>query len=226
MRRRAAVGAARHVAAPWHVRCHSGAEVRCVVEPRQGAKGGYLSASHGLIIVYGCFIVVPRLRKSRCMTRIPRMRRRDFIGAGALAGLAAGTGVAGGAGRSLAATVGPAGRRTPGGRVRLSSNEKPLGISPAAEEALAEAIVLANRYPSAQYREFAATLAAAHPGTAAPTRGLRIAKQHQPLALAAAGASFRDEALVSSSRETNPGSREMVEAVLDELGLARLPTRI
>lgn len=322
------------------------------------------------------------------MTRIPRMRRRDFIRAGALAGLAAGTGVAGGGGRSLAATVGPAGRGTPDGRVRLNSNENPLGVSPAAKEALAEAIVLANRYPSAQHREFTATLAAAHdvaenqvvlgtgsaevlqmavqafaaprarlvmaeptyeavtdyrrteayelvkvpltpghehdldrmrevaegsghpalvylcnpnnptatitssaaidawiadapdhvffladeayieyveddgmwsslpwihrkrnvlvvrtfskiyglaglrigygvahPGTAARLAGFASRNNINQLALAAAGASFRDEALISRSRETNRESREMVEAVLDELGLARLPTR-
>ena len=96
------------------------------------------------------------------MTRILRMRRRDFIRAGALTGLAAGTGALGGAANPLAAMAGGPGRRTADGRVRLSSNENPLGISPAAKDALVEAIVLANRYPADQHRELVARLAGAH----------------------------------------------------------------
>ena len=96
------------------------------------------------------------------MTRIPRMRRRDFVRAGALTGLAVGTGAIGGVGDHLAAAAAGAGHGTVEGRVRLNSNENPLGISEAAREALAEAIVLANRYPADQNREFVARLAAAH----------------------------------------------------------------
>jgi len=46
--------------------------------------------------------------------------------------------------------------------VRLNSNENPLGISPAAKDALVEAIVLANRYPSDQQGKLVTKLAAAH----------------------------------------------------------------
>ena len=90
------------------------------------------------------------------------MRRRDFIRTGTLTGLLAGTGAIGGAANPLAAMVGGSGRITADGRVRLSSNENPLGISPAAKDALVEAIVLANRYPADQHRALVARLAAAH----------------------------------------------------------------
>ena len=52
-----------------------------------------------------------------------------------------------GLGDPLAAIVGGPARGAADGRVRLSSNENPLGISPAAKDALVEAIVLSNRYP-------------------------------------------------------------------------------
>ena len=91
-----------------------------------------------------------------------QMRRRDFIRAGTLTGLVASAGAIGGAGNPLAAIVGGPGRRADNGRVRLSSNENPLGISPAAKDALVEAIVLSNRYPADQHRALVAKLAAAH----------------------------------------------------------------
>ena len=91
------------------------------------------------------------------------MRRRDFFRqAGVISGLAAGTNALEGAMSPLAALVGTPGRRTPNGAVRLNSNENPLGISPAAKDALVEAIVLANRYPSDQQQVLLSKLAAAH----------------------------------------------------------------
>ena len=91
-----------------------------------------------------------------------QMRRRDFIRAGSLTGLAASAGALGGAGNPLAAIVGGPGRRTADDRVRLSSNENPLGISSAAKDALVEAIVLSNRYPADQHRALVSKLAGAH----------------------------------------------------------------
>ncbi len=96
------------------------------------------------------------------MTRTRRLRRRDFIRAGALTGLAVGAGALGGAGNPLAAMVAGPGRRTADGGVRLSSNENPLGISPAAREALIEDVVLANRYPADRHRDLVTRLAALH----------------------------------------------------------------
>ncbi len=91
-----------------------------------------------------------------------RMRRRDFIGAGTLAGLLTGAGGIERLGGSLTSVLGGPRRGADDGRVRLSSNENPLGISPAAKDALVEAIVLANRYPADQHAELVASLAAAH----------------------------------------------------------------
>ena len=91
-----------------------------------------------------------------------QMRRRDFIRAGTLTGLVASAGAIGGARDPLAAIVGGPGRRADNDRVRLSSNENPLGISAAAKDALVEAIVLSNRYPADQHRALVARLAAAH----------------------------------------------------------------
>jgi histidinol-phosphate aminotransferase len=77
------------------------------------------------------------------------MDRRGFVTSGMAAGLA---GVSGGS-----AALGALLERTPGwgpgktladGDIKLSSNENPLGLSPAAREALIEAIVQANRYPN------------------------------------------------------------------------------
>ena len=91
------------------------------------------------------------------------MRRRDFFRqASVISGLAAGTHALGGARSPLAGLVGMPGRRTSNGAVRLNSNENPLGISEAAKDALVEAIVLANRYPSDQQQVLVSRLAAAH----------------------------------------------------------------
>lgn len=93
------------------------------------------------------------------------MRRRSFVKAGTLTGLAAGAGMAGSGtfgAKPLAALAAGPGRRTVNGAVRLNSNENPLGISPAAKDALVEAIVLANRYPADQQAELVAKIAAAH----------------------------------------------------------------
>lgn len=94
------------------------------------------------------------------------MKRRAFITKGTLSGIAVSglaTGTFGaGAARPLSALAAGPGRRTSNGGVRLNSNENPLGISPAAKDALVEAIVLANRYPSDQQSSLVAKLAEAH----------------------------------------------------------------
>lgn len=90
------------------------------------------------------------------------MYRRDFIRTGTISGLVAGTGALGASANPVSALVGAPGRRTTNGAVRLNSNENPLGISPAAREAVVEAITIANRYPSDQLAELVARLASAH----------------------------------------------------------------
>lgn len=75
------------------------------------------------------------------------MDRRGFVTSGMAAGLA---GIAG-SGASLGALLDRAPGFAPGktmanGDIRLSSNENPLGVSPAAREAIIEAIVESNRY--------------------------------------------------------------------------------
>ena len=90
------------------------------------------------------------------------MRRRDFIRTGTLSGLVAGTGALGVAANPVSALMAASGKRTSDGAVRLNSNENPLGISPAARDAVVEAIAIANRYPSDQQAELVAKLAGAH----------------------------------------------------------------
>ncbi len=90
------------------------------------------------------------------------MRRRDFIRAGTLSGLVAGTGALSASSNPLSALVATPGRRTSDDKVRLNSNENPLGISPAAKDAVLEAITVANRYPSDQQAVLVSQLAAAH----------------------------------------------------------------
>lgn len=76
------------------------------------------------------------------------MDRRGFVTTGMAAGLAGISGAGGALGTLLERTPGwRIGKTLPDGTVRLSSNENPLGLSPAAREALVEAIVDANRYP-------------------------------------------------------------------------------
>lgn len=76
------------------------------------------------------------------------MDRRGFVTSGMAAGLAG----LGGAGGALGTLLRGGGVWTPGktladGTVRLSSNENPLGLAPAAREAVVESLVNANRYP-------------------------------------------------------------------------------
>ena len=65
----------------------------------------------------------------------------------------------------------------------------------------------------------------AHPDTAARLADFASRNNVNQLAIAAAAASFQDEALMKKSRQVNRQSREMVEATLDELGLERMPTQ-
>ena len=76
------------------------------------------------------------------------MDRRGFVTTGMAAGLAGVTG----AGSALAPLLSPRnglgrGRTSVNDAIRLSSNENPLGLSPAAREAVIESLVNANRYP-------------------------------------------------------------------------------
>lgn len=84
------------------------------------------------------------------------MDRRGFVTSGMAAGMAGlgGFGVAAGGAGGAALTraleeagLFRVGKTDPDGTVRLSSNENPLGLSPAAREAVVEALVNANRYP-------------------------------------------------------------------------------
>lgn len=56
----------------------------------------------------------------------------------------------------------PSRRRHTAGPIRLSSNENPLGMGPAARRAVIDALGEAHRYPGAQRRRLVETLAAAH----------------------------------------------------------------
>lgn len=81
------------------------------------------------------------------------MDRRGFVTSGMAASLAGMTGTGGALGALLDKTPGwGPGKTDVNGDIRLSSNENPLGLSPAAREALIEAIVDANRYPG-NYRQ-------------------------------------------------------------------------
>jgi histidinol-phosphate aminotransferase len=75
------------------------------------------------------------------------MDRRGFVTSGMAAGLAGFTGAGGALGTLLERAPGFApGKKDANGNIRLSSNENPLGVSPAAREAIIEAIVESNRY--------------------------------------------------------------------------------
>lgn len=75
------------------------------------------------------------------------MDRRGFVTSGMAAGLAGFAGSGATLGALLDRTPGfGRGRSMANGDIRLSSNENPLGISPAAREAIIEAIVDSNRY--------------------------------------------------------------------------------
>jgi histidinol-phosphate aminotransferase len=77
------------------------------------------------------------------------MDRRGFVTSGMAAGLAGLTGVGGTAGTGLLERSGlwRVGKTLADGTVRLSSNENPLGLSPAARQAVVDNLVNANRYP-------------------------------------------------------------------------------
>lgn len=75
------------------------------------------------------------------------MDRRGFVTSGMAAGLAGVTGAGGALGALLERTPGfGPGKTDANGNIRLSSNENPLGISPAAREAIIEALPESNRY--------------------------------------------------------------------------------
>ncbi len=89
------------------------------------------------------------------------MDRRGFVTAGMAAGLAgvagSGGGLAGVLGRGAPWRVG---KTLADGTVRLSSNENPLGLSPAARRAVVDAMGEANRYPGDWRRRVEDALAA------------------------------------------------------------------
>ncbi len=75
------------------------------------------------------------------------MDRRGFVTSGMAAGLAGVTGAGGALGALLENTPGfGPGKTDANGNIRLSSNENPLGISPAAREAIIEVLPESNRY--------------------------------------------------------------------------------
>jgi histidinol-phosphate aminotransferase len=75
------------------------------------------------------------------------MDRRGFVTSGMAAGLAGFTGAGAALGTWLDHAPGFApGKKDANGDIRLSSNENPLGVSPAAREAIIGAIVESNRY--------------------------------------------------------------------------------
>jgi histidinol-phosphate aminotransferase len=76
------------------------------------------------------------------------MDRKGFVTSGMAAGLAGLTGAGSGlAGILESSSFWSVGKTQADGTVRLSSNENPLGLSPAAREAVIENLVNANRYP-------------------------------------------------------------------------------
>jgi histidinol-phosphate aminotransferase len=77
------------------------------------------------------------------------MDRRGFVTSGMAAGLAGMTASGGALGALLERTPGwMPGKTLPDGDIKLSSNENPLGLAPAAKDALIQAIGEANRYPN------------------------------------------------------------------------------
>lgn len=84
------------------------------------------------------------------------MDRRDFLKAGAAAGLGK---LVAFPGRSAAAPQVPGQQASSVSAIRLNSNENPLGLSPSARMAVEKAIAEANRYPDAAREELAEALA-------------------------------------------------------------------
>ncbi len=88
------------------------------------------------------------------------MDRRGFVTTGMAAGLAGLTSTGGGmAGLLERSGLWRVGKTLPDGTVRLSSNENPLGLSPAARKGVVDAIVDANRYPGEWKRPVVEALA-------------------------------------------------------------------
>ncbi len=75
------------------------------------------------------------------------MDRRGFVTTGMAAGLAGLGGLSGTAGVLDHSGFWRVGKTLSDGTVRLSSNENPLGLAPAARQAVTDALVHANRYP-------------------------------------------------------------------------------
>jgi len=88
------------------------------------------------------------------------MDRRGFVTTGMAAGLAGLTSAGGGLSGVLERSgFWRVGKTLPDGTVRLSSNENPLGLSPAARQGVVDAIVDANRYPGEWKRPVVEALA-------------------------------------------------------------------
>lgn len=87
------------------------------------------------------------------------MDRRGFVTSGMAAGLAGLTGAGGAAGLLERSGLWRMGKTLDDGTVRLSSNENPLGLSPAARQAVVDHIVHANRYPGDWSRPLVEALA-------------------------------------------------------------------
>lgn len=103
-----------------------------------------------------------RVLVSRTFSQGGVMDRRGFLRAGAFAGIAgagAASPLSAASGRHGMRWLSPRPKLLPDGTLRLHSNENALGISPAAREAVIEAIVDANRYPGSRHEELIARLA-------------------------------------------------------------------
>ena len=85
------------------------------------------------------------------------MERRAFFQTGLAASV---LGVGGSTALPTLLSASP--RRLPDGSVRLNANENPLGISPAARQAIIEGLDLCNRYPGASRRPLEEALAEKH----------------------------------------------------------------
>ncbi|HLQ38471.1 MAG TPA: histidinol-phosphate transaminase, partial [Planctomycetota bacterium] len=86
------------------------------------------------------------------------MQRRTFLQTGVLGFLSTRTALASAPAAALASTT----ARRRGGPLRLNSNENPLGLSPAAQEAVIRGLAEANRYPHAAHRQMVEVLARHH----------------------------------------------------------------
>lgn len=89
------------------------------------------------------------------------MNRRDFLRAGTAAGLVGWGRLSAGSETLWAQAEAPA-PGTAEGVLRLDSNENPLGLSPAARQAIAASVDEANRYPGEARRQLVEALALKH----------------------------------------------------------------